>query len=189
MAAQPPVAERETEKEGMDLEKSGLPGTHSPADDNSSDVADSTLAALQRVRTQDEHHPIHWSSAKKWIIVFWYCLLQVFVTLTTTTYVSAEFLVQEQYGGTTQVVALGQSMFIIGTAIGPAFLGPLSYVVPPRMAYWLCSSHLVLHLDIKFCLVCWSVERRTPAVRRDADGGAVSLAGVPHTLQEAIFAC
>lgn len=142
MAAQSPVAERETErerdkdkekekeKEGVDLEKSGLPGTHSPAaDDNTSDVADSTLAALQRVRTADEHHPIHWSSAKKWFIVFWYCLLQAFVTLTTTSYVSAEFLVQEQYGGTTQVVALGQSMFIIGTAVGPAFLGPLSYVV------------------------------------------------------------
>lgn len=71
------------------------------------------------------------SSTKKWFIIFWYCLLQAFVTLTTTTYVSAEFLVQETYGGTTQVVALGQSMFIIGTAVGPAFLGPLSYVVHP----------------------------------------------------------
>lgn len=75
------------------------------------------------------------SSTKKWFVIFWYCLLQAFVTLTTTTYVSAEFLVQERYGGTTQVVALGQSMFIIGTAVGPAFLGPLSYVsipTPPR---------------------------------------------------------
>ena len=71
------------------------------------------------------------SSTKKWFVVFWYCLLQAFVTLTTTTYVSAEFLVQETYGGTTQVVALGQSMFIIGTAVGPAFLGPLSYVSHP----------------------------------------------------------
>lgn len=130
MAAQPPVAEkeleREKEKEGLDIEKSGLPGAHSP--DDTSDLADSTLAALQRVRTADEHHPIHWSSFKKWFIVFWYCMLQAFVTLTTTTYVSAEFLVQEKYGGTTQVIALGQSMFIIGTAVGPAFLGPLSYV-------------------------------------------------------------
>lgn len=130
MTTQSPVAdkelEREKEKDGLDVEKSGLPGVHSP--DNSSDVADSTLAALQRVRTADEHHPIHWSSFKKWFIVFWYCLLQVFVTLTTTTYVSAEFLVQEKYGGSTQVIALGQSMFIIGTAVGPAFLGPLSYV-------------------------------------------------------------
>lgn len=74
------------------------------------------------------------SSTKKWFVVFWYCLLQAFVTLTTTSYVSAEFLVQETYGGTTQVVALGQSMFIIGTAVGPAFLGPLSYVPHPNPA-------------------------------------------------------
>jgi hypothetical protein len=72
------------------------------------------------------------SSTKKWFVIFWYCLLQVFVTLTTTTYVSAEFLVRETYGASTQVVALGQSMFIIGTAVGPAFLGPLSYVSPTR---------------------------------------------------------
>lgn len=75
------------------------------------------------------------SSTKKWFVIFWYCLLQAFVTLTTTTYVSAEFLVQETYGGTTQVVALGQSMFIIGTAVGPAFLGPLSYVPHPILLH------------------------------------------------------
>lgn len=110
--------------EASDLEK-----VATPSPDNSS-LEDATLAALSRVETADEHHPIHWSALKKWFVVFWYCLLQVFVTLTTTTYVSAEFLVQETYGGTTQVIALGQSMFIIGTAVGPAFLGPLSYVSP-----------------------------------------------------------
>lgn len=134
--AQPPVAENE--KLDKDIEKTT---PHSPGGaDDSSDVADSTLAALQRVRTADEHHPIHWSSLKKWNTVFWYCLLQAFVTLTTTTYVAAEFLVQEEFGGSTQVVALGQSMFIIGTAIGPAFLGPLSYVVsespPPNTPFF-----------------------------------------------------
>lgn len=48
---------------------------------------------------------------------------------------SAEFLVQETYGGTTQVVALGQSMFIIGTAVGPAFLGPLSDINGRKWVY------------------------------------------------------
>lgn len=117
------MAEKEMEKPA-DMEKTGGDSPH--GGDDTSDIAGSTLAALQRVKTADEHHPIHWSPWKKWFVVFWYCLLQVFVTMTTTSYVSAEFLVQEQYGGTTQVVALGQSMFIIGTAVGPAFLGPLS---------------------------------------------------------------
>lgn len=114
-----------------DAEKGSAPPASPDGASSSSEgiVADATLAALQRVRTADEHHPIHWSSFKKWFITFWYCALQAFVTLTTTTYVSAEFLVQEQFGGSTQLVTLGQSMFIIGTAIGPAFLGPLSYVL------------------------------------------------------------
>lgn len=125
--AQPPVVDKDMDKEtDKDIEKTT---PHSPGADDLSDGADSTLAALQRVRTAEEDHPIHWSALKKWNIVFWYCLLQAFVTLTTTTYVAAESLVQAQFGGTTQVVALGQSMFIIGTAIGPVFLGPLSYVV------------------------------------------------------------
>ncbi|KAJ9144142.1 Vitamin b6 transporter bsu1 [Pleurostoma richardsiae] len=98
-------------------------------------TGDKALAALQRVKTADAAHPIHWSSTKKWVITFIYCLLQVFVTLTSTTYVSAEFLVQERFGGATQVIALGQSMFIVGNAVGPAFLGPLSDIGGRKWVY------------------------------------------------------
>ena len=87
---------------------------------------DGALEILQQVKQHDEHHPVHWPASKKWYIVVVYCLLQVFVTLTSTSYVSVEFLVQEQFGGSTQVVTLGQSLFIVGNAVGPAFLGPLS---------------------------------------------------------------
>lgn len=87
---------------------------------------DQTIAILELVKAQDVHHPMHWPAFKRWGIVVIYCLLQTFVTLTSTTYVSAESLIQEKFGGTTQVVTLGQSMFILGTAVGPTFLGPLS---------------------------------------------------------------
>ncbi|APA06550.1 hypothetical protein SS1G_12744 [Sclerotinia sclerotiorum 1980 UF-70] len=87
---------------------------------------DQTIAILELVKAQDVHHPMHWSAFKRWGIVLIYCMLQTFVALTSTTYVSAEFLIQEKFGGTTQVVTLGQSMFILGTAVGPIFLGPLS---------------------------------------------------------------
>lgn len=88
------------------------------------------LSSLQRIDTGEAAHPIHWSAWKKWLIISIYCALQTFITLTTTSFVSAEFLVKEQYGASSQIVALGQSMFIVGTAVGPAFLGPLSYVLP-----------------------------------------------------------
>jgi hypothetical protein len=46
--------------------------------------------------------------------------------LTTGFTVGIEYLIQEKWGGSTQVVTLGQSLFIVGTAVGPAFMGPLS---------------------------------------------------------------
>ncbi|KAI0152255.1 MFS general substrate transporter [Hypoxylon sp. NC0597] len=97
--------------------------------------ADVALAALQKVESSSASHPIHWNPLKKWAIIAVYCSLQTFVTLTTTTYLSAEFLVQEKYGGSTQVVTLGQSMFILGTAVGPAFLGPLSDIGGRKWIY------------------------------------------------------
>ena len=87
---------------------------------------DSPLGILQQIDLHDQHHPIHWPVWKKWYIISVYCSLQILVTINSTSYVSAEFLIQEQFGGSTQVITLGQSLFIVGNAVGPAFLGPLS---------------------------------------------------------------
>lgn len=87
---------------------------------------DTTLAILELVKAKDAHHPMHWPAWKRCSIIIVYCCLQMFVTLTSTTYVGAEYLIQGQWGGSTQVVTLGQSLFIIGNAVGPAFMGPLS---------------------------------------------------------------
>jgi hypothetical protein len=84
------------------------------------------LAILDLVKANDTHHPIHWPAWKRWGIVSIYCLLQVFVCLPATSYQSIEFLIKEKWGGSTQVITLGQSLFVLGTAIGPVFLGPLS---------------------------------------------------------------
>ncbi|KAL6244682.1 hypothetical protein RBB50_008210 [Rhinocladiella similis] len=94
------------------------------------------LALLEKIRTGDDAHPIRWPLWKKWLIAAIYCLLQVFVTLTSTTYVSVEFLIEEKFGiSKAQVATLGQSMFIVGTAVGPAFLGPLSDIGGRKWVY------------------------------------------------------
>lgn len=95
----------------------------------------SPLGVLQLIDISEKHHPAHWSPLKKWPLAAFYCLLQVFVTILSTSYISAEFLVQEKFGGSTQVVALGQSLFIVGTAVGPAFLGPLSDINGRKWVY------------------------------------------------------
>ena len=54
------------------------------------------LDVLNRVHISDVRHPQHWPIWKKWLIVSVYCLLQTFVTLTSTSYVSAEYLYDQQ---------------------------------------------------------------------------------------------
>ena len=87
---------------------------------------DSPLVILQQIDLHDRHHPMHWPVWKKWYIISVYCSLQILVAIGSTSYVSVESLIQEQFGGSTQVITLGQSLFVVGTAVGPAFLGPLS---------------------------------------------------------------
>ena len=93
------------------------------------------LALLSKIETSSEAHPIRWPLWKKWLIVVAYCTLQLFVTLTSTTYVSVEFLIEEKWTLSAQVATLGQSMFIVGTALGPAFLGPLSDIGGRKWVY------------------------------------------------------
>ncbi|EON98362.1 putative vitamin b6 transporter bsu1 protein [Phaeoacremonium minimum UCRPA7] len=114
--------------EGKEKQDPEMPGHNAIVDDD-------TFRALDRIKSTNSAHPMHWSPLKKWAIVSIYCLLQVFVTLSSTTYVSAEFLITERFGGATQVVALGQSMFIVGNAVGPAFLGPLSDIGGRKWVY------------------------------------------------------
>lgn len=109
---------------------------------NSTEVPNSTLGALFSIKTDNPYHPYHWSAWKKWGIVIIYCILQVFVLLTSTTFLAIEYIYEEEWGVNAQVVTLGQSMFIIGTAVGPAFLGPLSDIGGRKYVY---ASSMVLY--------------------------------------------
>ncbi|RDW94931.1 hypothetical protein BP5796_00694 [Coleophoma crateriformis] len=102
-----------------------LPGTsddqekgiiNDPTAPKNSKTPEEALAILELVKAQDVHHPMHWSATKRWSIVIIYCFLQLFVTLTSTTYVSAEWMIEEKFGTSAQVTTLGQSLFIVGTA-------------------------------------------------------------------------
>ena len=87
---------------------------------------ETALTISDLIKANATHHPIHWPAWKRWGIVIVYCLLQVFVCLPGTSYISIEPLIQEQWGGNIQAITLGQSLFVLGTAVGPVFLGPLS---------------------------------------------------------------
>lgn len=97
---------------------------------DTSKTPEEALAILELVKAQDVHHPMHWPAPKRWSIAVIYCFLQLFVTLTSTTYVSAEWMIEEKFGTSAQITTLGQSMFVLGNAVGPAFLGPLRFGSP-----------------------------------------------------------
>ncbi|KEF60204.1 uncharacterized protein A1O9_05054 [Exophiala aquamarina CBS 119918] len=92
------------------------------------------LAFLAKIKSTDDAHPMHWVWYKKWFIVVVYCL-QIFVTLTSTTYVSVEFIIMEKWTSSQQVATLGQSLLIVGTVVGPVFLGSLSDIGGRKWVY------------------------------------------------------
>jgi hypothetical protein len=53
---------------------------------NPTNADDSTIAILELVKAQDAHHPMHWPAWKRWSIITLYCFLQLFVTMTSTSY-------------------------------------------------------------------------------------------------------
>lgn len=104
-------------------------------------------ALLNLVSVDNPAHPVHWPAWKRWSIAVFYSLLQVFVTMLSTDYVSVEFLVEERFGVNAQVATLGQSLFIIGTAFGPVILGPSSDLLGRK---WIYVIGITLYAIVNF---------------------------------------
>lgn len=85
----------EAEKRALDtspppaLEKAEASDPNATLTTNNAD--DSTIAILELVKAQDAHHPMHWPAWKRWSIIVVYCVLQVFVTMTSTSYRKSNF--------------------------------------------------------------------------------------------------
>ncbi|ODV84001.1 hypothetical protein CANARDRAFT_236831 [[Candida] arabinofermentans NRRL YB-2248] len=124
----------EVESEKNDIENGALsPSVSKPLELNN--LLSDPIEASVIFTPDNPYHPQNWPIVTKYLVVIVYCSLQVFVTLTSTTYVAVEYMVEERWGVNAQVATLGQSMFILGTAIGPAFLGPLSDIGGRKWVY------------------------------------------------------
>ena len=77
----------------------------------------------------DVYRPIHWPVLKRYAIVFVYSALETVILLQQPLYQDGERLVARRFAiKSSQVLALGVSMNIVGNTIGVALLGPLSCV-------------------------------------------------------------
>ncbi|GME76188.1 unnamed protein product [Ambrosiozyma monospora] len=98
-------------------------------------IVEDPIEATVLYTSDNPCHPMHWDTKYKYFLVLVYCSYEVFITMTSTTYVAAEGLVEEKWNVKPQVATLGQSMLILGNALGPAFLGPLSDIAGRKWVY------------------------------------------------------
>lgn len=145
------------------------------------------LDVLDKIRETDEAHPINWPLWKKWIVTTVYCLLQVYVIMTSTMYVSVETFIQETFPSTTQVVTLGQSMFILGTAVGPVFLGPLSDLGGRK---WVYVGSILLYAILNIgCALAYNLPMLIIFCFLTGVAGSTALSNVAGTIVDLFGVC
>jgi len=74
----------------------------------------------------DRDFPRNWSLARKWYITCFVSMLNVLTCLCAGGYSSGAELIKEEFHVSSIIVTLGLSMYILGFAIGPLALAPLS---------------------------------------------------------------
>jgi hypothetical protein len=137
------------------------------------------LDVLEKMRETDAAHPVNWSLWKKWSVITVYCLLQV--------YVSVETFIQEKFPSTLQVVTLGQSMFIMGTAVGPVFLGPLSDLGGRKWVY--VGSILVYAIFNIGCALAYNLPMLIIFCFLVGVAGSTALSNVAGTIVDLFGVC
>ncbi|WBW73789.1 plasma membrane high-affinity import carrier for pyridoxine, pyridoxal, and pyridoxamine Bsu1 [Schizosaccharomyces osmophilus] len=88
------------------------------------------------VSTSHPAHPQNWPWWKRWLIMIVYCALQIYVIWTSNAYGSISESVQDHFHVSTQVSTLNLSMNILGSGLGPMFLGPLSDINGRKPVYF-----------------------------------------------------
>ncbi|KAM0258939.1 hypothetical protein ACHAQJ_003595 [Trichoderma viride] len=77
-------------------------------------------------QSDDAGNPMNFTSTKKWFIIFIVTLSVFAVTLTSSAYSGSTNEILTQFHCSTELFALGISLYVLGFAIGPALWAPLS---------------------------------------------------------------
>ncbi|TVY60679.1 Efflux pump FUB11 [Lachnellula suecica] len=74
----------------------------------------------------DPANPRNWSLARKWSIIFAITLIDLTVSWAASGYSPAQTLMEKEFGVSAEVGTLGLSLYVLGLALGPMTLAPLS---------------------------------------------------------------
>jgi len=83
----------------------------------------------------DHENPQTYSQLYKWMVMVFVSLASLAVTLSSSAYTGAITSIQEDFGGSTLVLTLGLSLFVLGFAFGPLLWAPFSEIVGRRYLF------------------------------------------------------
>ncbi|KAL6692411.1 MFS general substrate transporter [Trichoderma pleuroticola] len=86
-------------------------------------------------RNGDPGNPMNFSSTKKWIIIFIVTASVFAITLTSSAYSGSANEILKQFHCSSELFALGISLYVLGFAIGPALWAPLSELYGRRILF------------------------------------------------------
>ncbi|CAO1623447.1 unnamed protein product [Sympodiomycopsis kandeliae] len=92
----------------------------------------------------DPENPRNWSKAKKYFLVFFCSYLNVCVASQASAYSTGSSGIEEEFGVSSEVVTLGLSLYVLGFAIGPPIVAPLSEQFGRKPVYLVCWTLWVL---------------------------------------------
>lgn len=111
---------------------------HNVAEDNTADPGaaprqvvqreDGTDVELVTFPPGDRQNPRNWPLSKKWSIVGVIIPIDLTVSWAASGFSPASTKFSEDFGISTEIATLGLSMYVLGLALGPMTLAPLSEV-------------------------------------------------------------
>ncbi|KAF2765387.1 MFS general substrate transporter [Teratosphaeria nubilosa] len=96
---------------------------------------------------EDPSNPRNWAKWKRWYVTCFAAFLNVITCLCAGGYSSAQDNVETRFGVSSEVATLGLSLYILGFAIGPMLLAPLSEYFG-RSPVYICSWFILVIFQV-----------------------------------------
>lgn len=92
----------------------------------------------------DPENPLMLSTLRKWSLAIFVSIATLAVSLASSAYSGAVNSIHEELGGSTIVITLGVSLFVLGFALGPLIWAPMSELFGRRLLFLLTYAFLTL---------------------------------------------
>ncbi|KAJ5981058.1 hypothetical protein N7481_008356 [Penicillium waksmanii] len=142
---------------------------------------DDALPIIVSYALDDPDNPRHWPKLKKWYITCLVSMLNVFTTWCAGGISSGATGIQEEFGVSSEITTLGLSLYVLGYAIGPVLLAPLSEYFGRQPVYtvswfllFIFQLPLALAPNIGTILVCRFIAGCAGGAPLTNTGGSIS---------------